>query len=379
MPVTQFAFVKELLKRLLPVPYAWFLLRQQQKRNAASLSEWNDMCSRSNGEPRPCHIRELFISHDGGVYPCCFVWSKEFMRLGNVGDPDLERQIREFDACCACERYRFRQALPHEEADYDCINIEFALTCNARCAMCCVNAPGWKGSYNHYEGLTELITRLKPKSILVQGGEVLVQHRSLEWLQEIKSKFPSLKCGLVTNGNAGRNLVPLVERLFDTITISIVGFQSETYHTIMGLKVEGVQQFAEELIRNARSVVILKFLLTPINVHETNLFIDWAVSIGARSIRINDSGAELYMKQDTNDHFWSKVIERSGRCVRTSLSEHAQTLREKGCMVEFDTGSANLFHIDQAFVKEHQLERNLVWTPSMIPENAADTVRLLAD
>ena len=75
-----------------------------------------------------------------------------------------------------------------------------------RCVMCCVNAPDWRGQYDYYSQLEELIKQTQPEEILVQGGEVLIQKQSIEWLTQVKQDFPDIKISLVTNGNVNQKI-----------------------------------------------------------------------------------------------------------------------------------------------------------------------------
>ncbi|OVE74418.1 hypothetical protein BVX94_00405, partial [bacterium B17] len=116
---------------------------------------------------------------------------------------------------------------------------------------------------------------------MVQGGEVLVQKKSLGWVRLIKEKHPSIKLSIVTNGNVGLEMVDVVEHLFSEVFVSVVGFQSETYKAVMGLNIEKTKTFVEKLLANNNIEVIPKFLITPINIHEVSLFLKWIIELGA--------------------------------------------------------------------------------------------------
>lgn len=149
--------------------------------------------------------------------------------------------------------------------------------------MLCVELKHQNGTFNYYEQLTKIIETLKPKYISVQGEERLIQKMAIELLIEIKKMYPNIELELVTNGNADESMVETVRRLFDKVTISIVGFQSETYRKIMMIDINKTMRVAEELLNNNNHIYIcLKYLVSPLNAHESNLFLNWAIRIDAK-------------------------------------------------------------------------------------------------
>lgn len=186
---------------------------------------------------RPCHLHELFINHEGNIYPCCITWGRPDMLIGHLADINIEEKILKYNQRCSCEQYHLRKANKNEPINIGLLNIEFSLACQGQCAMCCVDAPSWKGKYDYYDALTAIFNLLSPRQLVVQGGEVLIQKKTMAWLETIKNKSPETSIGLVTNGNVSLAIVPAVESIFDSVAISMVGFQPETYNRIMGMDV----------------------------------------------------------------------------------------------------------------------------------------------
>ena len=122
-----------------------------------------------SAQPRACHLNSLFVTYTGDVYPCCEVWSKKNMKIGNIKDNNFEAKIAEFNSSCKCERYIYK-AGKGEKPNYDSINIEFGLACQAKCAMCCVDAPDCKEEYDLelYSALSKLMVWAKPKRLSVR-------------------------------------------------------------------------------------------------------------------------------------------------------------------------------------------------------------------
>jgi len=330
-------------------------------RQRVNRSERQRMYEECNLPLRPCHYRELFINHDGYVYPCCLVWSREHMRIGHIDDPDLFEKIKVFSEYCHCERYKLRPISGEDLPTYELLNIEVSLLCQGKCAMCGVNAPEWRGKYDYYGSLSRLLEKINPARIMIQGGEVLIQKEALEWIEKEKCLHPAIRWWLVTNGNVGEEMAVICRKLFHDITVSIVGFQPETYRVIMGLAVERVKSFVVVLIKQGGVRVALKYLVTPLSLHESGLFFEWAVGTGAASIYFSDSAMTQYVRMDTSDKYWSKIVERTSGELKNLLIKERLRLEEQGSVVEFESSLAKLFNLDEMFITKHGLEKIVVW------------------
>jgi pyruvate-formate lyase-activating enzyme len=307
-----------------------------------------------------CHYRELFIRHTGEVFPCCMVWNRSPLRIGHVGDADILEKIERFIAPpCQCDKAVLRGAANGEKISIDFLNIEFSLACNATCAMCCVAAPDWHGDYDHYDNIRKLIDRLSEsepiREIYVQGGEVLIQKRAFDFLEGVKRSYPSTRFSIVTNGNAPENMQTRALDFFDHFTVSLYAFQAETYLRTSEIDMERTVTFCERISRDEKKSLFLKFLSTPINVHEVNLYLSWAMALAPRNIQVVNSGIESYV-QSTGDDFWKKIFHRTGAEVKKSLiSADLRRMRERRTTVSFDQFHSTVFHITSDFIEEFGL------------------------
>jgi MoaA/NifB/PqqE/SkfB family radical SAM enzyme len=306
---------------------------------------------------RACHFHELYITHTGDVFPCCIVWKRSEMRIGHITDEDLLEAIEAFDGNCRCEQFTLRKGTSVDPKDY-LLNIELSLACQGKCAMCCVEAPHWQGHYEYYNACTNLIDRLQPKEILVQGGEVLIQKKSLTWLSEVKEKHPNINISLVTNGNVDLDMLETVERLFHSVFISIVGFQPETYERIMGMHLEKTVRFAEELAKRNTITLNLKYLITPLNVHEVNVFLEWAIEVNPASVLFFDASTFQYINPDAPFGFWDKIFERTGQKIREVLLTHRERLLHQDMTISFTNECLQVLKFNEdfeAFLRENTL------------------------
>jgi len=225
------------------------------------------------GTERPCHYRELFVASNGDVYPCCLTWNKPALRIGHITDPDLEERLLSFDGSCRCSSFTLRKGKPSDKREYK-LNVETGLACNGRCAMCCVDAPSSHSPYLYYGELDRLIETLPAiNHLVVQGGEVLIQKKTMDWLRALSLRRPEIPLALITNGNVEADTVPFVESLFFNVLVSVYGFQDETYRRITRMELEKTLRFAGDLVKRKRTTVHLKYLVTPLNLHELPLFL----------------------------------------------------------------------------------------------------------
>jgi MoaA/NifB/PqqE/SkfB family radical SAM enzyme len=241
----------------------------------------------------------------------------------------------------------------------DCLNVEVSLHCQARCAMCCVEAPAWSGRYDYYDTLSRLVDRLHPRSIMVQGGEVLVQKKTMAWLKQIKARHDDISLSLVTNGNAGLAAARDAEDLFDLITVSLVGIQKETYRKIMGLDLDKTLAFIDRLLAGKKTRVHLKYLCTASNIHEAGLFLDQAVAMRTHSISIADSEILKYIDLSPQDDYWFKIFSRTGQDIKNRLLQLRDDPSKNNITVYIEKPLQTIFGIDDAFIEANNLENML--------------------
>ncbi len=304
----------------------------------------------------PCHLNQPFIKSDGSVSPCCRLWNDDKATIGHFEDPDLLEKFVAFDIACSCNLARFRKKRPDEEARVDTLNIELSLACQGKCAMCCVGSPDWKGTYDLYNALTTALRTWRPRRIAVQGGEILIQKKSMRWLAEVKNEFPDMEFHVITNGNVDTDIIPVVESLFETMTISIVGFEPETYKKIMGLELAKTIRFAEELISRGKVEVALKHLLTPLNFHQSGRFLDWVVETKPTSCQLTDCGPSFLEFINRKQKFWDIIIERTGEDVRQAIGENKDVFKDGGIKIFITPAVGELFGVTDDFAKEHGLD-----------------------
>lgn len=301
----------------------------------------------------PCHYQSLFVKFNGMVYPCCMAGSSDgtlgdtaHKIIGHVSDPDLPAKIEAYSSDCTCHQRRLRPIAPGEERRFGQLNLELSLHCQADCAMCCVFAPSFRGGYDLYDHLERLALACSPREMLFQGGEVLVQKRSLRFIERLRERLPDTRFRLTTNASVVLDLAETIERLFDDVNISVVGFQPETYRAIMGIDIRPMRRMARRLCRGGRTRVHLKFMATPNNIHELPLFLRWAARLSPNAISSDGIHIAKYVVRNTFDSYWAKIFERTGKEVRRFLDDHGREIAKRGVHLFFEPEVRELLGLD---------------------------------
>lgn len=306
---------------------------------------------------RACQLHSMFIRHDGFIFPCCRVWGNDKFIIGHISEKNIINKIYNYRITCSCTGYIFFNDLNIKNNKVG-INIEFPMTCNGKCAMCCVNAPSQQ-HINHnfdYEALYDIVNFLKPHNIAVQGGEVLVQQRTIEWISNIKKENNDTLFHIVTNGCVRTDMAKLCSILFNSMTISIVGFQDQTYNAIMGLDISKTKNFATRMINMRTTKVSLKYLCTPLNIHEIHLFLSWATECSPESIQIVDADFQSYINRNTSIPFWNQIIQRYSKVFLQNLYNHKDVLNEKNIAVWIDETIMKTFSATYEDLKKNGLD-----------------------
>ncbi|OGV55845.1 MAG: hypothetical protein A2017_07530 [Lentisphaerae bacterium GWF2_44_16] len=283
---------------------------------------------------RPCHYSDLFIKYNGDVFPCCEVWCRNELKIGSLDDPGILSRILDYKppASCECQNYKLREAREGDNFKSSFLNIEFSLKCQASCAMCCVEAPEWKGKYNdgYFDIIGQIAEHFQPDELLVQGGEVLFQDNTMEFLSKLRASLPRTAFCLVTNGCFKNRKTLDSLKIFNRIGVSLVGFQNETYKKIMGLDLDITKKFIEYVHNETDIKTLLKFLSTPSNIHEIPLFMEWAAGNPPNAVVFEDTGFWQYVNKNAPFSYWNKILFRTRNDFLRTVENNAETvLRNK--------------------------------------------------
>jgi hypothetical protein len=284
-----------------------------------------------SSQPRPCHYSHLVVNSAGEIFPCARVWGralnkKSFMRIARASDPDIASRVRNWSPPpCACARARLRRGLPGEHSRLGVLTAELSLACDAACLMCNTSSPGWKGSYGGYDMVEKLVAELSPQVLAVQGGEITAQPESLRWLERVKTSYPRTRLAVITNGWAPPSEHARLAELFDYFIVSFPAFQPDTYRAVTGGDPELPMAFSAAMIAAGRKVG-LKYLATPVSLHELAAFTESAVGLKPHCLQVEALNlAEYFM--GTPDRFCEKYIVSSLGDFHAALRAAAPAMR----------------------------------------------------
>ena len=309
---------------------------------------------------RVCHYNKLFIGSNGDVFPCCI--RPAHTKIGNVSDENICELIEKHSVECRCALFNSHAPNADDEINIRILNVELSLLCQAKCAMCFADAPSWRGTYNLYDKIEKIINTYSPTTVIVQGGEILVQKESLAWIKKIKTNHPEIIFQMVTNLNVDFDYKDTIEELFETITVSFVGFQPETYKAVMGLDINKSKKLVEYLIPREKTKVRLKFLDTPASMHESHLFLDWAISLKPSKIYMHSAALPLYINSDAPFQYWNKMLSLTGKKIKDILIKHKSELSKKNHFISFNSDNIAYYEISKEFLNNNELAGCVVET-----------------
>lgn len=299
---------------------------------------------------RVCHFSKLFIQPDGRISPCCIA---PIGPIGYLGESNIHHKLKTYYEECECIQFKNRKPGPDDKINLKIIRITFSTDCQASCLMCLADIPEFSGKFKYFNELEEIIKTYKPDLLEVSGGEITIQKDTMDWLERIKEKYnPKIK--VITNGNLPLSMLDRIEKIFDIFSVSFVGFQPHTYKTIMGINQEKTLQFIEELKKRNKTKIQLKYLDTPINIHESPLFLEWALKTNPLKIYIHSNFGILdYINKQTTDNYWNELIKRTEKELKIVLQSYKNQITERKNYISFFQQTANYYNIDNCFLKNN--------------------------
>lgn len=295
-----------------------------------------------------CHYETIFIRDDGSILPCCNTWPEDRLIIGNIRDDNILEKLRHFDQPCdICGKCRLKQADSQDAINFRHVIVETSKFCNINCAMCGHFSPYHtrSGRYNkedlayYYDRFLDLCP---PKILSVLGGETLAQKHGLKWFTGVKKRYKDTFVELVTSGNVKPHIADAIEGCFDSILISFYGFQPETYRKVTNSPIDRVFEFSDILIKQAREKVHLKYLTTPINFHESAIFLDWALQKEPGWVVNHDCNTPYFLNMDIDEpyrineaypthaeipnSYWKEIIHRTVQDIIKTLKRNRDLL-----------------------------------------------------
>lgn len=324
-----------------------------------------------------CHYETIFIRDDGSILPCCNTWPEDRLIIGNIRDDDIIGKLRDFDQQCdICGKCRLKKAGNQDVINFRHVIVETSKFCNVNCAMCGHFSPYHTrtGSYNkedlayYYDRFLDLCP---PKILSVLGGETLAQKHGLKWFTGVKKRYSETFVELVTSGNVKPHIADVIEGCFDSILISFYGFQPETYRKVTNVPIDRVFEFSDRLVKQAREKVHLKYLTTPINFHESAIFLDWALKMEPAWVVNHDCNTPYFLNMDLDapykfsesypthnkipNNYWKEIIHRTVEDIIKTLKRNRSLLESGRTRVAYADFLFKWGGLSQELVDSYQL------------------------
>ena len=274
-------------------------------------------------EERVCQFYKLSVRKDGDVFPCCL--GRQSSRLGNIFDNDIFEKIETKNVDCSCALYKTRDITPDDKINLQKLHIMFSHECQASCVCCHQQKEKMPREEEHLNLLLEVIKRYRPKFITVLGGEVLIQPKTLDWVEYVKNQYPEISFDIITNLCVGEKTIQRAAKIFDDITISILGFSPLTYKEIMGLDFELTMRNFNYLQNNTDIKLRPKYLAMPTNLYELPAFFNWALNQKSEKIYLH-SVFELAECCNLNHPFWKKTFSQIESKLKTILIDNKEKI-----------------------------------------------------
>lgn len=309
----------------------------------------------------------LYINSFGDVYPCCHQILS--MRIGNVCDYDIYEKIINYkpNFRCKCSYIEFDNNEDHNLSFLN-INLELAGECNGSCVYCFQkNLPTFKKSISIYKNLEKLLHRLKPQNMMVFGGEIGVQKKTIELLQRIKSDY-NTTLNVATNGNINNSLREAFNNMFESIQVTFNGFCANTVKMLSGLDFHEQTKFCEQAINS--HPVSVKFIITPLSLLELPLFLQWALDKPFQHVIIDaafepsknysvDNDWGVSMLSTMVGFYWDDIFVKMSKEVKSILMEKAESIVQNNIVIMFSNEVEKRLEIDMTFYDEIKISGQL--------------------
>lgn len=158
--------------------------------------------------------------------------------------------------------------------------------CNLCCDYC-ISSDNIEtsGTTTDYESIVSKISRLKPKRIVVSGGEPLLDEALYNKLQLLRASNANCYISLSSNGSIPFDFTKLVG-LVDCLDISLPALAGGIYSAMRGVDKVAVVKGNIEDAKNGGLYVRISYVLTRVNKDELVPILEYAQEVGVDEVRI---------------------------------------------------------------------------------------------
>lgn len=309
---------------------------------------------------RVCHFNKLKIKQNGDIYPCCV--APRNTKIANVFDEDVIDKIENSDVICECPMYKSIKKKEGQKPELNYIHYETSNVCQASCVCCPQNKFPMENEQKLLERINMLIEHYKPKNITAIGGEILVQNEAFNMLFDLHEKFPEMKIHTITNLCVGMERIKEAEKIFDEMTVSMLGFTPLTYKNEMGLDFNKVMSNFIYLYENKKVALRPKYLAMPTNLFEIIPFFNWALSLDLDKIYLHNIH-EFAQVANLENRYWTKTFAKVEKEMKKLFEENREKIIKKGShYISIHPILSEYLHINQKYINDNGFDKTVFIT-----------------
>jgi len=334
---------------------------------------WEELKNLYRDAPQyPCHKSCLFTDSFGDVYPCCKPY--DFIRIGNVKDEDIYSKIVNYgvENGCSCSIANLVPMSEREISDgIEKIAIELSGECNANCTYCYERTLAtYKKPYHYYNELQEMILNLKPRKIIIFGGEFFFQENSMNLIRNVKTVLKDLVVDVPTNGMVPKEKYTYFDEYINLVEVTFPAFSESNYKVLMGRNtdISMAKDFCTYVSSKREKGLLLKYLLSPISVGELADFLEWALTLNSVGILIHNMSVPLDDNDiavnkwpgstfdKINDGYWGPIFDRVSADVKKVILLNADEMKRRKIYFVFDPIVRDVLRIDDQYIENNDIK-----------------------
>lgn len=302
----------------------------------------------------PCHYRRPFVDRNGVIFPCCFLNRKPEAAIGHISDRDIISKMENYAIKCKCSYAEFRPKA--EKEVMNTLYFQCSLKCHGSCAVCYVGAPHKREDIEiNYDDALIFAEKLSPKTISLEGGEVPILPKAIEFAEKIKTHIPNSSLRLITNGCYNPRKAIHLSRIFDEFTISFMGFSPSIYYAETGLEVEKTKTFSR--IAHENNVFLrFRFICTPMTLPDLGLFLEWVTTFKNSRPSIDDCQVAEYLELNCHSSYWTDTIMRCRNLFLKTLVKTKSVMKQNNVIVNIHPKASRTLAFDSKLRDKLQLE-----------------------
>lgn len=317
----------------------------------------------NNSYSFPCHLYMLYLNEKGEIFPCPRTPINNL--IGHVYDSNILQRIIDYvPQKCECTICALREATQEEKLNGIVnLNLEIGGECNGACFFCFQKTLStFRKHYPYYQALETFFGGLSHlKTATIFGGEVTVQAETLR-LISLLNNMNGAKVTIVTNGDIQGGQYESLCKIIDNFQVSFYGFSTESVQLISMLDLNHVLAFCEYVSNNNRQLDV-KFVLSPLVVHELLPFLEWSLSLNVQHVMLyyailptedyeSTGRRDVSSFENLNPEYWEPVLTRLSIAVRKFFSVNNMRIKEKNINYIINHDVLRLLKIPRSFLNE---------------------------